>query len=398
MKVITPKDKFPSSYKSAIFLAGPTPRDDKAKSWRPEALEELKKQGYDGIVFIPETDFTKQDYIDQVEWEDEALNLADCIVFWVPRSIDMPAFTTNVEYGEWMKSGKCVLGYPEDAQKMRYLETKAKDHFVPSSNTLKGTIKNALKMVGEGDTRKDGERYVPLIIWNNRSFKAWYEALKKAGNRLDKAKVLWTFRVGPEKNIVFSWVLHVDVYITKEKRHKTNEFVFSRTDISTVVAYYPAETIADTKILMVKEFRSPCSNAEGFVYELPGGSSKDASESIANTVVAELDEEVGLSVSKSRFKYVQSRQLAATLSAHKSHLFAVELNDKEYKTIQKNIGKTKGVKSDSEKTYTEVMTLKEAIDNDCVDWSMLGMLVKVLFENKPGKKRENSDWVGQFIR
>jgi len=398
MKVVRPGEDIPKSYKKSIFLAGPTPRDDKTESWRHAALEELKDQGYDGVVFVPETDFTKRDYNDQVEWENECLNMADCILFWVPRSTNMPAFTTNVEYGEWMKSGKCVLGFPEEAEKMRYLEAKAKEYFVPSTNKLNGTVKEAVKMVGEGALRKDGERFVPLCIWNNRSFKTWYEALKKAGNRLDKATVLWAFMVGPEKKAIFSWVLHVDVYITKEKRHKTNEFVFSRTDISTVMAYYPADKISDTKILLVKEFRSPCSNSEGFVYELPGGSSKDATESITSTVVAELEEEVGLKLPKSRFKYVQSRQLAATLSTHKSHLFAVELTDEEYKTLQKNVGKTKGVKSDSEKTYTELMTLKEIVSKDLIDWSTIGMVFKVLSEKKPSKNEDENDWVGQFIK
>jgi ADP-ribose pyrophosphatase YjhB (NUDIX family) len=398
MKVVYALEDVPKTIKKSIFLAGPTPRGDMSKSWRPEAIEELKKQGFDGVVFSPERDFAKGDYIDQVEWEDECLNIADVILFWVPRSMDMPAFTTNVEYGEWMKSGKCVLGYPEDAEKMRYLSAKGREHLVPESKTIKGVVKDALSKIGEGANRKDGERYVPLIIWDSSSFKNWYDAVKKAGNRLDKAKVLWSFRVGPKKDIVFSWVLHVDLYITKEKRHKTNEFVFSRTDISTVMAYYPADNIADTEILMVKEFRSPCSNTEGFIHELPGGSSKDSSESITEVAVSELREEVGLRVAKDRFKYIQSRQLAATLSAHKSHLFALELTDKEYKAVKANIGKTMGVKSDSEKTYTEVMTLKETFDNDCLDWSTLGMICRVITEKKPEKEKEASDWVGNFIR
>jgi len=398
MKIIRPGDDAPISFKKSIFLAGPTPRDDKTKSWRTAALKELKEQGYNGVVFVPEGDFSKRDYLDQVEWENKYLNMADCILFWVPRSIGLPAFTTNVEYGEWMKSGKCVLGFPESAEKMRYLETKAKEYFVPGTNELKSTVEEAMKMVGDGALRRDGERYVPICIWNNQSFKAWYGALKKAGNRLDKATVLWAFRVGPEKKAIFSWVLHVDVYVSKEKRHKTNEFVFSRTDISTVMAYYPGNSVAATKILLVKEFRSPCSNSEGFVYELPGGSSKDASESITNTVVNELEEEVGLKLPKSRFKYQQSRQLAATLSAHKSHLFSVELTEKECKNLQRNVGKTKGVSSDSEKTYTELLTLKEIIEKDLLDWSMLGMIFKVLSGKKPVKNEEEKDWVGQFIK
>jgi ADP-ribose pyrophosphatase YjhB (NUDIX family) len=397
MKIVYALEDIPKSFKKSIFLAGPTPRDDIAKSWRPEVIQELKNQGYDGIVFSPERDFSKGDYTDQVEWEDACLNIADVILFWVPRTLDMPAFTTNVEYGEWMKSGKCVLGYPKDAQKMRYLSTKTAEYFIPESDSIKGTVKNALSIIGEGAQRKNGEIYIPLNIWNTNSFQSWYSSLKEAGNRIDKAKVLWTFRVGPDNKIIFSWILHVDIYITKEKRSKTNEFVLSRTDVSTVMAYWKSGLVEDTKILMVKEFRSPCSNTDGFIHELPGGSSKDASESITSTIVKELEEEVGLKVSKGRFKYQQSRQLASTLSAHKSHLFSLELTEDEYNTIKKNEGKTNGVESDSEKTYTEVMSLKDVLEKDFVDWSTLGMISKAILGPNQKSQKEEKDWVGSFM-
>lgn len=40
--------------KKSIFLAGPTPRDEKIKSWRITACERLNELGFDGIVYVPE--------------------------------------------------------------------------------------------------------------------------------------------------------------------------------------------------------------------------------------------------------------------------------------------------------------------------------------------------------
>ena len=397
MKIIRPDDKIPTSYDKTIFLAGPTPRSATVESWRPQVCEELKKRGYTGVVFVPERENWKGNYIDQIKWEDECLNLADCILFWVPRTIDMPAFTTNVEYGEWFKSGKIVLGFPEDAEKMRYLETKAKENFVPVSSTVRETVRNALSMVKDGARRKDGERCIPLHIWNTKSFQDWYGSVKKAGNRLDGAKVLWSFRVGKDMSIVFSWIVHADVYVTKEKRNKTNEFVFSRPDISTVCAYYPNEILTKTEILLIKEFRTPCSNDLGMVLEIPGGSSKDSTEGNISVAVHELKEEVGLDIEKKRFTAHQSRQIASTLSAHKAHLFSVELTDEEIKKVRKDVGKVRGVEEDTEKTYIELKTLQELINEETLDWSMLGMVLQALSRAKFKNKNNNKDWVGNFI-
>jgi hypothetical protein len=38
-------------------------------------------------------------------WEREGLIKASVIFFWIPRGLpDMPAFTTNVEFGYWLHS------------------------------------------------------------------------------------------------------------------------------------------------------------------------------------------------------------------------------------------------------------------------------------------------------
>lgn len=397
MQVVTPKDKTPEKYSKAIFLAGPTPRESSVKSWRPDALEELRKQGYDGVVFVPETDFTKQDYTDQVEWEKEALDMSDCILFWVPRSEKMPAFTTNVEYGEWMKSGKVVLGYPEDAERMRYLETKAADYFVPVKKSLEEVVKAALGKVGKGSERSGGERYIPLMIWDTPSFKSWYDAVKKAGNKLERAEVLWSFRCGKKKEFVFCWVVHAHIYITKEKRSKVNEFVFSRTDVTSVVAYRKAGNLPESEVLIVKEFRTPCSNDTGYVYELPGGSSQDLTESATEVIAKELEEETGLKIKKDRFEYVQSRQMYATLSAHKAHIFRVELTSEEMERVERDAGNVHGVEEDSERTYVEVHKLRDILEKDIIDWSNLGILIKGFYDGEKETGKEASDWVGQFL-
>ena len=109
----------------SIFLAGPTPRGNNVISWRTEACKYLYDNGFDGIVYVPEYSIwkPKEDYMDQAEWEREALSNASVIAFWIPRELpDMPAFTTNVEFGYWIHTGKVLYGRPNDAKKIKYLD------------------------------------------------------------------------------------------------------------------------------------------------------------------------------------------------------------------------------------------------------------------------------------
>lgn len=111
--------------KKSIFLAGPTPRGKEVVSWRVEAVKKLEELGFDGVVFVPEysTWKPKADYVEQASWEREALTEATIILFWLPRSIpDMPAFTTNVEFGYWLHSKKVIYGRPDGAPKTKYLD------------------------------------------------------------------------------------------------------------------------------------------------------------------------------------------------------------------------------------------------------------------------------------
>lgn len=135
-----------------VFLAGPTPRDAQTPSWRPGFIKELFAAGFRGTILTPEIRVFQDgyDYDKQVEWENEGLNKADLIVFWVPRDLkNMPGFTTNIEFGMWLTSGKIILGYPKDAAKMNYLHYKANKHGIPVFHTIPSTCDSIIKKLAK---------------------------------------------------------------------------------------------------------------------------------------------------------------------------------------------------------------------------------------------------------
>ncbi|KWT98497.1 MULTISPECIES: nucleoside 2-deoxyribosyltransferase domain-containing protein [unclassified Variovorax] len=133
----------------SIFLAGPTPRDAATKSWRPQALEILRGLDFDGKVFVPETvggGLPPNTYDPQVQWEWQALNQATVVVFWVPRDVaTLPGFTTNTEFGLLAASSKLLLGFPGDAQKMRYLDRLAQRYHIPVHADLAELLEAAVE-------------------------------------------------------------------------------------------------------------------------------------------------------------------------------------------------------------------------------------------------------------
>lgn len=139
----------------SLFLAGPTYRlSSHPVSWRFEAIAILEKLGYSGNVYVPEwrngiepVDWT---YSRQLDWEDEKLNKAKVILFWIPREMNLlPGLTTNVEFGEWMKSGKIVVGAPEGAEHVRYIHEKCLRYEIMWATTLDICVKNALDKLKE---------------------------------------------------------------------------------------------------------------------------------------------------------------------------------------------------------------------------------------------------------
>lgn len=396
MILIFSDSPIPQDITKSIFLAGPSPRDNTVYDWRHDALAYLSSINFDGTVFIPiphdrfygtNTDKAGWTYDGQIDWECKCRNISDLIIFWIPRKIDrerkdlgMPAFTSNVEFGEDLHSGKIVYGRPYDAEKCTYLDKRIKEINQPIFDNLPQLLEHAVLELGSGAYRSKGEVNVPLFIWKSEQFQSWYSNLKQAGNRLEEAKLLYHVKFSNQH--VFCYVLSVNIWVEAEQRYKHNEFVFARKDISSVVAYYQAED--EIKIALVKEFRSPVNNSEGFVYELPGGSSSKPNTDPRENAQHEMEEEVGLIITDlSRFHYVGQRQLAATLSSHQSQVYAIELTQKEYQQILHYAAnkRTFGIQNESEITYVDMIGISQ-LKESFFDFSMLGMIFQAIYLNK----------------
>ncbi len=166
----------------SIFLAGPTPRDKSVPSWRPDALECLKRLGFDGIVYVPELSSGKAkfNYDDQVEWEWDALESAGVILFWVPRNIKtMPGLTTNLEFGSYIKEKNRVYGRPNDAESIKYLDKFFKRFHIEDKiyDNLEDLCAGAIEAL-KGMTFREKIQAARNAFWN--------ETMQKAMNTIKK--------------------------------------------------------------------------------------------------------------------------------------------------------------------------------------------------------------------
>lgn len=393
-RVVYVGDPFPETVTKSVFLAGPSPRGHGA-GWRRAALDLLNQLGFDGTVFVPQTkDWSwlgADQWERQIEWEEQGLNQADSILFWVPRDVaggklwdfPMAGLTTNDEWGVWKNSGKVVWGAPGGAEHVRYQEYYAKKLGVWGHPDLPGALKLVIEQIGDGALRQGGETQIPLHIWKRPEFQEWYTAQKAAGNRLDGARVSWTFRVppvapfidkGPPKGI-FAYGIHANIHIGSEKRNKTNEAVIFRPNTSAVILWEPEEQV----VVLVKEFRTAARNRDCMVYELPGGSSPKPNEDPLIVAAHEVEEETGLKIGPSRLENFDwgTRQLVSTLSAHTTTLFSCQITRQEVAWLRANPG-PHGVEADSERTYVEVWHFDEIFQHCLLDWSTLGMIQALL--------------------
>jgi 8-oxo-dGTP pyrophosphatase MutT (NUDIX family) len=402
MNIVRSLQPFPQEVTSSIFLAGTTRNPKNARSWRLDALELLDMANYSGTVFVPEPEHEDEKlshasvgYEAQVDWEEEALNRADCILFWIPRTERiLDHLTTADDWGYWKNSGKCVLGVPSSVLHADYQRSWAARLAVPLYSSLDEMVAATLVKIADGAVRVGGEVQVPLQVWRHQAFQAWLHSQREAGNRLDGARLLWTFRVGAKRDQVFSWILQANIHVAAEGRNKTNEFVLGRTDVSAVVLYARPPTDAgldpvfDAEVVLVREFRSTVRNQAGFVYELPGGSAherkNDDDDADLSTAITEVGEETGLKIDPTRLRRQGGRQLSATLSVHAACLFSAELTPEEMARMRDDAasGMVHGVHADSERTYVDVATLRDVIEAGLADWTTIGQIATAL--GRPG--------------
>jgi len=312
MQIIYQNSPMPESIKKSVFIKT---QDNKKLSY---VISLLGKSGYLGVVFT-ET-----------------------------KSKDEPSFV----YDE------------NDFSKIADIIIDADESILNISEALESTIIE----------REGGEVYVPAYIWETAQFQSWYKDLVKSGNMLEKANVLYHFTT--PSGFVFSYMMHVSIWVELENRFKSNEIIVSRRNVSNVIAY------TDDKIVLIKEFRSPVSNAEGFIYELPGGSSFDDAIDPLENARTEFFEEAGFYIEdKTRFSHVADRQLAATVVTHKANLYAIKLTNEEIEKIEE-LGREKeentlNIRDNDEHTYTVVIN-KEDLFKLPVDFSTIGMIYSAI--------------------
>lgn len=187
--VMDVREQLASDMNNSIFLAGPCPRKDYSNDWRNEAFRILEELGFDGNVITPTNDrfqelrdnYGNDALVQQTRWEYEAMKKASAIVFWVDRHIDkgFPAFTTNIEFGDWYDRGGTYFGFPEGADKNEYLKVRldmvGKPYYTELKDVLKAAV-DALNRPGQrfftSDTHFSQERTREL---SRRPFPNLYE-------------------------------------------------------------------------------------------------------------------------------------------------------------------------------------------------------------------------------
>lgn len=108
----------------------------------------LQSLNFQGVVCVPEPYTGAHDA--QVAWEQEWLEKATTIVFWIERryQINQYATTTNLEFGQYIGQGepKVVYGRPADAESIRSNDWHAKKNNVQIFSDLEQLLMHAINL------------------------------------------------------------------------------------------------------------------------------------------------------------------------------------------------------------------------------------------------------------
>jgi len=147
-----------------------------------------------------------------------------------------------------------------------------------------------------------------------------------------------------------------------------------------VLLWKRGEPTLNSEIVLIREFRPPAATPDGFIRELPGGSAKKEKDPL-EVAAEEVHEETGFYIDPKRLKAHGARQLAGTLSSHKSSLFAAEITDEELDWFKSQKDVEHGLTKEGEHTFIEVSTLQKIIDDPITDWTTLGQILSVVMES-----------------
>jgi 8-oxo-dGTP pyrophosphatase MutT (NUDIX family) len=376
MSLIRPGDNLPESWDRSLLLHWNCGMHEDWVSWRDVVLDHLERLRYRGVVFLAEPAMLYSgggQHLRQLEWLERVCRMSDVILSSWSADAHSPESLHWLLSSELLNLQKMVLQLDErTANLMEGLDIRSlrRIHLVHSERSA---VIEVLRLLKNGAHRSGPERAIPLDIWRTAEFRNWYASQQAAGNRLKNADAVWAFRPGPGYvEPLWYWALHVGVHINRENRTKVNEPVIGRPDIAATVLHSPALSVEDVEVVLVREYRAPSTGADGYVWELPSGSGT-MGEDIIDVAIQECREEVGIDLEPSRLRYHGKRQLLATMSCHEAHLFSAVLSSTELNWIQGNRGIARGVPP-IERTFIELLTVREILARSLLDWSMLGML------------------------
>jgi 8-oxo-dGTP pyrophosphatase MutT (NUDIX family) len=382
LSLIRPGDDLPESWDRSLLLHWNFGTHEGWVPWRDLVLGHLEQLGYRGVVFLAEPGTPHSgasQHLRQLEWLTRICRMSDVILSSWPADAHYPENLHWLLSSELLTLRKVVLQLDERTASLLNdldIQSLRRIHLVHSE---RDAVVEVLRLLKDAAQRSGPERAIPLDIWRTAEFKNWYAAQQAVGNKLKNADAVWAFRPGlGYVEPLWYWAVHVGVHIHQEARTKVNEPVIGRPDIAATVLHSPVLSIEDTEVVLVREYRVPTTGADGYVWELPSGSGT-ADEDIVEIAIRECREEVGIDLEASRLRYHGKRQLLATMSCHQAYLFSAVLSSAELNWIQRNRAIARGVPP-IERTFVELLTVREIFARGLLDWSMTGMLHLALSE------------------
>jgi 8-oxo-dGTP pyrophosphatase MutT (NUDIX family) len=390
MSFQTIHDPFPLGAPLVIFGAGPLPRNRECQSWHKDMdafVQDAVAGGRlpEGTVYVspePPEGCTGEQLADQWKLEQYFLARADVVLFWMDRNMpNRPGLTTNWEAGEryrlpWAFMGGPVEGYQTTRNRYPLKRWEA------LGRTWAFTMAAIVDQVSTWYARQQKESTfatlapvqdtpVPLSVRLSRDFGSWHRRIEQAGNLLKDFDVRWAYGVGPGERILFSWAAQVDIEVPSEQRNKTNEFVYSRREFSSIALF--SRGPAGVRILLAGEFRSPMGD---IYWGLPAGSSFSPTKTPQQIAAAELEEETGIAFPVENFKFAGSIPVAAVIAGTETSLWSIEVSDEDMDAVDAATqGKTFGVVEETERTYPRVFPLNGLPPMDAVN---LGLIFKAI--------------------